>query len=371
MLENWLKPVGAAALAQVEKLYQYQFGKNIDIYSNSISDLRQTQLALIGLDAKLADAVRAQLYALSFPWANITIYDLGNVRKNQTETVVPVLQELITAGIIPVLLGGKGFATPYIQYKSYRHLDFLLNFALLADRVPYSAESGWQTHPEFFINRIIAQPDCYLFNFSCLAYQSHFNDPKVLQWLDAQNFEYLRLGKLKNNLEEAEPVLRDADAIALDFAAIKKAEVPACPTASPNGLTSEEVCQVARYAGLNDKLTSFSIYNIDISTDANAQTAALAAQTIWYFIEGFASRKHDYPLRAGNFKEYIVSLKGSQHQLTFWKSTRSERWWVQVPSGSDEKKARHRLFPCAYSDYLAACDGDVSDRIELAYRRFV
>jgi formiminoglutamase len=246
-----------------------------------------------------------------------------------------------------------------------------VTIGLVADRIAYSAESAWQLHPEFWLNRIQSQPDNYLFNLSVLAYQSHFTDPKVFDWLDKSYFEYLRLGKVKQYLEETEPLLRDADMIAIDMNALKQADAPATSNPSPNGLTAEELCQICRYAGFNDKLSSFSLFNLEISNDTNKQTAQLAAQALWYFLDGMAARKLDYPIVAANFNEYMVQVADSPDSLTFWKSNRSERWWLQVPTIAHEKQARHRLFPCSYSDYLQACNGDLSERILLAYRRFL
>ena len=372
MLENWLKPVAAPLLAQAANLDSYQLGKNIALYStaDALPDLTNAQVALIGIDAKAADAMRQQLYRLSYPFADLRIIDLGNVRKNHSETIIPVLQELLQAHIIPVLLGGADGQLPYLQYRAYRQLSQLISAVFVSDRLGYSPENNWQTRPEYYLNRIVAQPDHYLFNTCTIAYQSHFANPKALDWHDIHHFEYLRLGKIKHTVEETEPLLRDADLVCIDIAALKQADAPACPLASPNGLAAEELCQIARYAGLSDKLSSFGIFHYDPARDRDTQTAQLIAQTIWYFLDGVAQRKHDYPLKAGNFNEYLVSLADSSHTLTFWKSIRSERWWLQVPVASSAQQARHRLFPCSYTDYVLATQGELSARILLAYRRF-
>ncbi len=374
MLETWLRPIAADTQSLIASLYQYQFGKNIDIYQkiDQLPDLKTAQVALIGLDAAAADAVRPHLYALSFPFGNsFKVVDLGNVRKYHSETIIPVLQELLTAGIVPVLLGANDADLPYLQYRSYRHLDHLVTIGLVADAVPYSVESGWQMHPEFWLNRIVTQSDHYLFNLSVLAYQSHFTDPQVFAWLDTNFFEYLRLGRVKQHLDETEPLLRDADMIAINLNALKQADAPASANPSPNGLTAEELCQIARYAGFSDKLSSFSVYNFLVENDKTSQTTQLVAQALWYFMDGLAARKHDYPIVTSNFSEYIIEMEGSSKPIVFWKSNRSERWWLQVPSINNEKQARHRLFPCSYNDYLQACNNEFSERILLAYRRFL
>jgi formiminoglutamase len=372
MLQNWLKPLSTKILATTENLQSYQFGKQIGLFAQAdqLPDLTYVKAVLIGIDAAAADAVRPHLYALSFSFTGLQIADLGNVRKNHAETIIPVLQELLTGGIIPILLGGNDQNLPYLLYHSYRKLDYALNMAMINARLPYSAENGWQLQPEYVLNRITAQPDHYLFNMSVVGFQSHFCDPQAVAYLDSCNYEYLRLGKVKYNTEDTEPLLRDADTLALNLAALKYADAPS-PDASPNGLSSEEICQIVRYAGLSDKLSSFGLYNFATKTDNNTQTPQLIAQIIWYFLDGVYNRKHDYPLAPAHFNQYLVAIKSEKKPLVFWKSKRSERWWLQIETVTNEKQKRHVLFPCSYRDYQMATDGNLSDRILLAFRRFV
>jgi formiminoglutamase len=372
MLQNWLKPLSAKVLATTADLQQYQLGKNIGLFAKAdeLPDLTYAKAVLIGIDAVAADAVRLHLYALSFPFKKFQIVDLGNVRKNHAETIIPVLQELLTGGIIPILLGGADLNLPYLLYHSYRHLDYLLNMGVVSNRIPYSAEGGWQLQANFFANRILAQPEHYLFNMSVLGYQAHFTDIKAIEFLDECNFEHLRLGKIKQSTEETEPLLRDIDTLALNIAALKAADAPASGDASPNGLAAEEICQVVRYAGLSDKLSSFGVYNYLAKADTSTQTGQLVAQIIWYFLDGVYNRKHDYPLQDQHFNQYLVAIKGEKKPLVFWKSKRSERWWLQIETARSEKQKRHFLFPCSYRDYQQASEGNLSDRILLAHHRF-
>ncbi len=67
-------------------------------------------------------------------------------------------------------------------------------------------------------------------------------------------FDVSRLGHIQSKLEEAEPILRNADILSFDISAIRQSDAPACATTTPNGLYGEEACQVMRYAGMSDKL---------------------------------------------------------------------------------------------------------------------
>jgi len=93
---------------------------------------------------------------------------------------------------------------------------------------------------------------------------------------------------------------------------------------------------------LSDKLTSVGFYGFYPEKDNNGQTAQVIAQLIWYFIDGYYNRKNE--------------LKNQEEQITFWKSKKSGRWWMQIPVKSKSKKQKHKLVPCSYQDYLSTCN---------------
>ena len=131
--------------------------------------------------------------------------------------------------------------------------------------------------------------------------------------------------------------------------------------ASPNGFYGEDACQICRYAGMNDKLSSIGFYEFNPAFDQNGQTALLLAQMIWYFIEGYYQRKKDIPLQPkSQYLIYRTSLKEDGHELLFVKSKKTDRWWMQVayPSTSS-KNERYHLVPCSYDDYQLAVNGEM------------
>jgi formiminoglutamase len=140
--------------------------------------------------------------------------------------------------------------------------------------------------------------------------------------------------------------------------------------ATPSGFFSEEACQLCRYAGMSDKLTSFGIYGFDAALDLDRQSAQVVSQMIWYFMEGVFSRKQDYPVSNKGLTEYIVEFRKLHYQLTFWKSIKSGRWWMQVPAATQKKHDRHKLVPCSYQDYQSACREELPERLLQAMKRF-
>ncbi|MFO0360921.1 MAG: arginase family protein, partial [Flavobacteriales bacterium] len=162
-----------------------------------------------------------------------------------------------------------------------------------------------------------------------------------------------------------EPVLRNADIVSFDVSAIRMSESPGCAQAGPNGFYGEEAAQLCRYAGMSDKLTSFGIYEYNPEFDPNGQSARLIAQMIWCFFEGFLSRKSDYPIGTySDYQRYIIHLNEEAHELVFYKSPRTDRWWMDVPypAGMTQKFERHHLVPCTYDEYLQATREEMPDR---------
>ena len=120
-------------------------------------------------------------------------------------------------------------------------------------------------------------------------------------------------------------------------------------------------------------MSSCGLYGLDLAvgtpTDAELTSAAYA-QLAWYFLHGFSRRQGDFPVSSKGMLEYVVDLAGF-NRLTFWRSPRSNRWWVQVPAQNSKGEERHRLVPCTYQDYLTASgEQTLPHRLVAAFRRY-
>ena len=94
--------------------------------------------------------------------------------------------------------------------------------------------------------------------------------------------------------------------------------------------------------------------------DIRDQTSNLAAQSIWYFLDGLSCRNPEFPDSENkNFKTFIVGHSDLDYEMTFYKSLVSERWWMEIPSPN--KKSKPILVSCSYSDYQTACEQEVPD----------
>ncbi len=326
------------------------------------------RIALIGAGEKEANAVREVFYRSMYPFPKGAVADLGNLRRAEASVLIPVLFELLSGKILPVLLAHSD-ELARAQFLAYQEAKSLVNLAVVDECLrlgdPKKVPVDQSVYTPLFQPR---HP--LLFHFGLVGFQTHQVDPALIDFLQNSNFDALRLGKSRSAIEETEPVLRDADLLAFHLSALKQSEAPGVASPSPSGYFLEEACQLCRYAGMSDKLTSFGIFGYHRDQDREQQTAQAVSQMLWYFLEGFFNRKNDYPASKDGLTEYIVDFRQLHYQLTFWKSTRSGRWWMQTPVTTRKKYQRHYLIPCSFQDYQAACREELPDRLMQALRRF-
>jgi arginase family enzyme len=295
------------------------------------------------------------------------ITDLGNLRLGATVTdtyaaVSGIMVDLLKDGILPILLGGSQDLT-FAQYVAYQKLEETVNIVSVDAYFDLgSSEENLRSHS--YLGKIILHEPNFLFNFSNIGYQTYFAGADQIELMNKLYFDAYRLGEVRKNLEETEPIVRSADIVSFDISSIRQSDAPGNANATPNGFYGEEACAIMRYAGLSDKLTSIGLYEVNPSYDNRDQTSHLAAQMIWYFLDGYYQRKKDQPLVNKNaFVKYHVNIKKDMQEIVFYKSKMSERWWMEVPyPNSKVKYHRHHLVPCSYRDYEVAMKDEMPDR---------
>ncbi len=362
-----------------ETFHHEQLGAVIQSFTGDVY-IEDYDIAIIGVEedrgnpdnagCKYApDAIRAQLYKLFLPVEqSLSIIDLGNIKAGfQTSDTYFALQEsiiqLLKKNVVPVILGGTQDLT-YANFTAYQQLEQVVNIVSVDNRLDIGYNPEEELNASNYLTHIILHQPNLLFNFSNVGYQSYYVANEEIELINKLFFDAYRLGRVQQAMDETEPVVRNADIISFDMSAIRYSDAFANKQATPNGFFGNEACQIARYAGLSDKVSSFGLYEYNPELDKQGITAQLAAQIIWYFIEGFYNRKKDFPL--GDIKQYlkyIVHLDDGK-ELNFYKSDKSERWWMEVPypEHKEIKFKRHLLVPCTYKDYQIACNNEMPDR---------
>ena len=382
---EFLSPVSKQVLAHREILPEGVLGKQIKIHSKegSLPAMDKAGFALLGVlenrndvdyigtEVDL-DAFRKSLYALYPGNWNREIVDLGDIRKGDTVedtyfAVRTVVEALLKNKIIPIILGGSQDGA-YAQYRAYDNSGSMVNMV----NVDSNFDLGDAEKPisnKSYVGKIIVDKPYNLFNYSALGYQSYFNAPEEISLMDKLYFDAYRLGEITADVTLVEPIMRDADIVMLDVSAIKSAELSYKNNRSPNGFDGREICAIARYAGISNRVSSFGVYELKDYKDAESG-AMLVAQILWYFIEGVNFRIADEVFSNENeYTTYKVPI--DDDILVFKKSIKTGRWWIELPfiSNVNNKLKRRTLLPCTYGEYLGATNQEIPERWFKARRK--
>ena len=314
------------------------------------------------------DRIRDHLYLLFSHWHSLKIADLGNINKGKTiddtyYAVKDVVAQLIKQNILPIIIGGSQDIT-YANYLAYEKLGKVINFVAVDPRFDIGQDEH-ELNSRSYLSRIILHQPNFLFNYTNLGFQSYYVDSDAITLMKNLYFETNRLGNARANLEETEPIVRNADVLSFDISAVRQSDAPGTFYTNPNGFFGEEACRICRYAGMNDKLSSIGFYEYNPKYDKNGQTASLMAQMIWYFIDGFYNRQSDYPNKeSDDYIRFLVNIEEYNDEIVFLKSKKTERWWMEVQPKKTvkEKYRRHQYIPCSYDDYQNALNHEIPDR---------
>lgn len=366
LLHDYLIPLSKADLNNEQEYDAYQIGAICDCYEEgNIPDLDAADIILIGASEErgygpgkkgpdAADAIRREFFGLFYWHKEVKIADIGNLRPGITLTdtyagLKTVLAELLNSGKTIIILGGSHDLT-YAQYKAYATQKYVIE-ATVADALIDLKEESTIPADSFLMEMFTEQPN-YIRHYNHLGFQSFFVHPRMLETLDKLRFDCYRLGKVRENMEEMEPVLRNTDMLSLDINIIRNSDAPA-NTLSPNGLAGDEVCVLSRYAGMSARLSTFGIYGYLPERDRNQLTAKQISQMMWYFMDGVAIRNKEALLQDREaFWEFNIVC--GDIETVFLKSKKTGRWWMQMPG--------KEFLPCAYNDYLMASNNEIPER---------
>lgn len=365
----------------VSLMLDLYFDKCEDIHANYIAfphqfslanDLKEENynVALIGVKSELnetnpgsataPDAIRQQLYPLQGGFNNIIIKDLGNLKKgkNISDTYAAlksVTEELLSAGVLPIIMGGSHELTIPL-FEALKGKLPQITTTVVDRKLDYPFTSSQIFDANAFIDRIIGDP--HNEEFKLLGYQGYYCPKPYLNELQDMKCQLVRVGEMFRNIAFTEPLLRDTDLLSIDMSAIRHADSPGFAYAIPNGLTGEEICQLSHYAGLSDRITLFGLFEANPAFDDSDQTASLAAQIIWHFLEGLDNRYGDYPKREIKSYEERVAIfpSESEKNIHFFHNRMNGRWWIKIPTQKGDK-----IYACLPSDYQTACEGDIPE----------
>ena len=370
-LLDYLDPV---ELEKPEEYYLQSediFSKNIDIHTASFefSDLSRYDVALLGIPedrnsfnkgAALApDTVRSELYKLISPISKTKVVDLGNLKVGNTFTdtyfaLKEIAYNLLCNDIILVIIGGTQELTLSI-FQAFENYQDKINLTIFDSRVDSHKEALKSTSDTYLFELLLKKRK--LFRFVHAGHQTYLTDKHSLGLINKLFHDAIRLGEIRRDIKMIEPILRDSHLVSFDIGSVRQSDAPGHFRPTPNGFYAEEACQITRYAGTGDLVRVLGVFEINPKFDINNHTAALAAQMIWYFIDGIECRNIETPAgEDSNYRTFIVGHTDLDFDMTFYKSMNTERWWLEIPNVKGEESI---IISCSHDDYQTACNHEV------------
>lgn len=364
-LNDFLEPVSLQDLFGDNSYNDGQLAKHILIHEGELPDITEADIVLVGVTETrgsgifdntehAADAIRRQLYQLHYWHKDVRMADLGNVKTGATLTdsyaaVKTVVAELLRHQKTVVVLGGSHDIT-LAQYAAYKDLNRTIEATCIDATINLRGESPERSE-NFLMEMLTGEPN-HVKHYNHIGFQSYFVHPRMLETMDKLRFDCFRVGMVKEQIEEMEPVIRNTHLLSFDISAIKYSDAPSNKQC-PNGFTGEEACILTRYAGMSSHVSSVGIYGYDPQQDVEELTAKQISQMLWYFMDGKSRSKHEATLdEQHHFNEFHCNF--TEVDTMFLQSKKTGRWWMQLPD--------KRFIACSYKDYLQASHNEIPER---------
>jgi arginase family enzyme len=383
-LNDYLNPVSIEGPYFEHLTAQAGFPHNITIHTDNspVKDISKFKIAILGVpegrnspnagSLKGPDKIREQLYSLSKIPGRSKIIDLGNMKQGVTfnDTIAgltDVLTLLISEKVFPVIIGGSSALIPAID-KAVSATLTRYTLTCVDPRIDFSNE---RKEPDSFnyLNSVLNNHKSTFSHYINIGYQTYLNDQQVINRFLKKRSELVRIGDVRQAIYLTEPLFRDSDVAIFDISAVRQSDAPGTISPSPNGFYGEEICLLSRYAGISDKLKIFGLFDVNPEFDIRNQTTGLAAQILWFFLEGFSQKQYETPVlnlsNSGRFIKYHVRITDLVDDLIFVKSNLTDRWWIELSSEPDQT----HYIACSHEDYLKANRNEVPDRWVQAVER--
>ena len=375
-----LVPVKKENLLDLTLLPKQILGKNISIHTQNtgLPELKGLTIALIGLNEHRnsffhnssynVNQFRKVFYELYPGNWNLSIADLGDLPNGEkVEDTYFAIKEigvhLKQMNIIPVFIGGS-HDLMFPLYEVFQNFKQLVNIVSVDRSFDFSQEDELISGRSYMSKIIMEKPNV-LNNYTNIGFQSYYCAEQEKDLMEKLYFDSIRLGQVLNQPALAEPVFRDADVVSFDMKCLSWHAIADPLKGQPNGIDSRTICSLTRYAGISDRISFLGFFEIP----STPMTDQLLAQMIWYLIEGVQLRFDEYPLSTRDFLKYSVTL--SDQIMVFYKSDKSNRWWMELTNNShlNNKIKSTTLLACTEKDYLDAMEDKIPERWYNAVKR--
>jgi len=348
---NWKYSLGAA----IEKNSQILSKENISKVNVAIVGIPFDSRKENTFSPESPNKIRAELYQLSKFDTKLKIADFGNLKpassiKGNYQALRDIVDYFNELKIVTIIIGGSqdlsiGVCEAFKGdiFFTFSTIDAFLD--VKKGNEPFDSSN--------YLSRLFMSKQRF-FQFNLIGFQSHYTISESINKIQSGG-NHIRLGSLRDNIAIAEPIIRNTDFLSFDVNSLKHSDAPGTLRVSPNGLRSEEACQLAKYAGMNNRLKVFGLFDIVTEKDQNDLTVKLAAQIIWYFMEGFVNRDNEKPDSNENCVMFQVEVESVDKPIVFYRNTKTNQWWIEIETY--EKAKFH--FACSENEYVVASNNEI------------
>ena len=369
---DFLEPINIYELSNDNGYRDTQLGRHIQFHEEEFPDVSNADMVIVGCGemrgaglehthTSAPNAIRSEFYSL-FHWhKEVNVADVGNIKSGATlqdtyAALKSVVSELVDQKKRVVILGGSHDIT-MAQYGAYKSLQQIIEGVCVDARIDLNMDSVLPSD-NFLMEMLCGEPN-YIKHYNHIGFQSYMVHPTMLETIDKLRFDCFRVGRVKENLEEMEPVIRNTNMFSFDIAAIQNAHAPA-NRLTPNGFTGEEACTLMQYAGLSKNVSTIGIYGYIPAHDVHQLTAKQISHMLWYVMDGIHKSKQEAELdNINEFNEFNLAF--ADVQTNFLQSKRTGRWWMQLPDG--------KYIACSKHDYIVAASNEIPERWMRAVER--
>ena len=353
----------------VNYTWKYSLGQIIEKSTMAFSETKKNtvNIAIVGVpfftgsdendSSESVDIIRKHLYHLATFDQKVSIVDFGNLKAASSKkgtylALRDIIEFFNDINATTIVIGGSHDLSYGISlsYRTHKFFTLTVVDALL------NVKTGRETfHSSNFLSKIFSE-NPHLFQFNLVGFQSHLV-PSALFAKTKGISDHVRLGVLKENINNAEPIFRNSDFVSFDFTAIKNSEIKGKKQNYPNGLLSDEACQLAKFAGFSNRIKTFGIFDVYLDSENENLSGSLAAEMTWYFIEGYLNRAETFENSRTNKTKYKVEISGLDQPLVFYECKNTNRWWFEILTINDE-----RIFiACSKKIYTQATENEIPE----------
>ena len=366
MFSEYFSPVKIEIIDYVNKLDNNQLGSKLKINGReNLNSLESLDIVIFSINEYRFNSgtpksfnankdFRKKLYSLYYGNWDLNIYDLGNLENgnlvSDTQFALTKILDFFSKNKILVITIGGSQNLLYNMYSSLKETLQKINLVSVNNKIDFANNN------ESFLSKVIMDENNKLANFANIGYQKHLASVPENKLLDKMYFESINLGKIKSNLAEAEPFLRDSDIVSFNINSVKSGDLNNAHQ-YPNGLSSYELCSLSRFSGLSSRVNIVSFFeNWDLSI-----MNSLLAESTWYVIDGYSTRIKENPINDSNdFVYYYIEL--DNYKFKFYRSKLSDRWWVEFLN-DQLISVKKDIISCTYNDYINCKNSIIPERI--------